>query len=102
MFIVQLTYKIPLVEVEKYVQAHRDFLDQYYGQGKLIASGPLKPRTGGIIIAAVNNREEVEAIFAQDPYQLAGVADYAFLEFVPVKHCEALKNIIDKTEGKLC
>ena len=54
MFIVQLTYKVPLQEVDKLLSAHRDFLDSYYKKGLLIASGPLKPRTGGIIISSSN------------------------------------------------
>jgi uncharacterized protein YciI len=102
MIIIQLTYKTPISEVDKYLQAHREFLDYHYKQGLLIVSGPMKPRTGGIIIAASNNKEQVESIFKQDPYYLAEIADYQFIEFTPVKHCDELKEIIQKTEGKLC
>lgn len=102
MFIIQLTYKTPISEVDKYLQAHREFLDYHYKQGLLIASGPMKPRTGGIIIAATNNKEHLEAIFKKDPYYLAEIADYQFIEFTPVKHCDELKELVHKTEGKLC
>jgi uncharacterized protein YciI len=102
MFIIQLTYKTPIHEVDKYLQAHREFLDYYYRQGLLIASGPMKPRTGGIIIAATNDKSQLEAIFKKDPYYLAEIADYQFVEFTPVMHCAELKEIIQKTEGKLC
>ncbi|MFC3908249.1 YciI family protein [Legionella dresdenensis] len=102
MFIVQLTYKAPLVEVDKYLQAHREFLDYYYKQGLLIMSGPLKPRTGGIIIAATKDRAYLEAILQKDPYHLAEITDYELIEFVPVKHCEQLKDIVQDSEGKLC
>lgn len=102
MFIIQMTYKTPISEVDKYLSAHREFLDYYYKQGLLIASGPMKPRTGGIIIAASNDRNYLESIFKKDPYYLAEIADYEFIEFTPVKHREELKPIIDKTEGKLC
>jgi uncharacterized protein YciI len=102
MFIIQLTYKAPLIEVNKYLSAHREFLDYHYKQGLLIASGPQMPRTGGIIIAATKDRTKLEAIFEQDPFYLAEIADYHFIEFTPIKHCDALKDIIQKTEGKLC
>lgn len=102
MFIVQLTYKTPLTEVDKYLQAHRQFLDYHYKQGLLIASGPLKPRTGGIIIAATSDRAHLEEVIKQDPYYLAEIADYQIIEFTPVKHCDELKTLIQKTEGKLC
>lgn len=102
MFIVQLTYKTPISEVDKYLQAHRQFLDYYYKQGLLIASGPMKPRTGGIIIAATNDRAYLEEVFQKDPYYLAEIADYQMIEFTPVKHCEELTAVIQRTEGKLC
>ena len=102
MFIVKLTYKTSIDEVDKYLQAHREFLDYHYKQGLLIASGPMKPRTGGIIIAATNDKAQLETIFKQDPYYLAEIADYQFFEFTPVMHCKELKGIIHKTEGELC
>lgn len=101
MFIIQLTYKTPLSEVDKYLQAHREFLDYYYKQGLLLASGPLKPRTGGIIIATTNDKAYLESILKKDPYHLAEIADYTLIEFTPVMHCDELKEIIQR-EGKLC
>ncbi|HRD69332.1 MAG TPA: YciI family protein [Legionella sp.] len=102
MFIIRLTYITPISEVDKYLQAHREFLEYHYKQGLLIASGPLKPRTGGIIIAATNDREHLEELFKNDPYYLAEIAKYEFIEFIPVKHCDELKELIQKTEGTLC
>lgn len=102
MFIVQLTYKTSISEVDKYLQAHREFLDYYYKQGLLLMSGPMKPRTGGIIIALTSNRSHLESILQQDPYYLADIADFQLTEFTPVKHREELNDIINKTEGKLC
>lgn len=102
MFIIKLHYKTAMQEVDKYLQPHREFLDYHYRQGLLIASGPMKPRTGGIIIAASNDRASVEAVFKQDPYFLADIAEYEFIEFTPVKHCEALQEVIQKSEGPLC
>lgn len=102
MFVIQLTYLVPINEVDKYMNAHREFLDYYYKQGLLIASGPMKPRTGGIIIAASNDREYIESIFKKDPYFLAEIAEYQFIEFTPVKHRDELKELIQKMEGKLC
>lgn len=102
MIIVQLQYKVPTTEVDKYLSAHREFLDYHYKQGLLVASGPMKPRTGGIIIAASNDKASVESVFQQDPFYLAEIAEYAFIEFTPIKHVAALNELIEKTEGKLC
>lgn len=102
MIVIQLTYKVPSQEIDKYLQAHREFLDYYYKQGLLVLSGPMKPRTGGIIIAATNDKAKLEEIFKQDPYYLAEIADYQFIEFTPIKHRPELQELIQKTEGKLC
>lgn len=102
MFIIKLTYKTPLNEVDKYMQAHREYLDYYYKQGLLLASGPIKPRTGGIIIALTKDKAYLESILKNDPYQLAEIADYELIEFTPVMHRDELKDLINSTEGKLC
>ncbi len=102
MFIVKLNYKVPVSEVEKYQQAHREFLDYYYKLGLILASGPLNPRTGGIILALTQDKDYLESILQQDPYCLAEVADYSFTEFVPVMHRDEIKSLIQESEGNLC
>lgn len=102
MIIVHLTYIAPLNEVDKYLQAHREFLDYYYKQGLLLASGPTKPRTGGIIIALTQNLSSIETIFKSDPYYLADIARYEFIAFTPVKHREEIKDLIYVSEGPVC
>lgn len=102
MFIIQWTYQAPLAEVDKYLSAHREFLDYYYKQGLFIASGPLKPRTGGIVIAVQMDKNKLEAILHKDPFYLAGIANYQLIEFTPIKHCQTLSSLIQETEGTLC
>lgn len=102
MFIVQLTYQAPISDVDKYLQAHREFLDYHYKQGLFLVSGPMKPRTGGILIALTKDRAHLESILSTDPYYLAGIATHELIEFTPVMHRDELKDIILKTEGKLC
>lgn len=94
MFIVQLNYQVPLPEVDKYLQAHRDFLDAHYQSGLFLASGPMTPRTGGIIIATGNDKAALEIILQQDPYYLANIANYTITEFTPVKYCKEIKDLL--------
>lgn len=102
MIIVKLTYKAPLEDVDKYLQAHREFLEYHYKQGLFLASGPMIPRTGGILIALTKDIEHLQSILQNDPYALAEIADYEFIAFSPVKHRDEIKDLITKTEGKLC
>lgn len=101
MFMIELTYKAPITEVDKYLQAHREFLDYHYKQGLLVLSGPKKPRVGGVILAATTDKAYLESVFKQDPYYLADIADYEFTEFTPVKYCEQLTELVTRTEGQL-
>lgn len=102
MIIVHLTYIAPLGEVDKYLQAHREFLEYHYKQGLLLASGPTIPRTGGIIIALTQDKSALETLFQSDPYYLADIAKYEFIAFTPVKHCDAIKDLIRISEGQVC
>lgn len=85
MFIIILTYKKPLSEVDTHIPAHRAFLDEGYKNNVLIASGPKVPRTGGVIISHLQNRADVDALIKQDPFYQHGVADYEIIEFNPNK-----------------
>lgn len=86
MFIAILHYQKPFDEVQTHVGAHREYLDTQYSIGKLIVSGPKTDKTGGVILFATSNQQEVESIIAQDPYYTEGIATYELIEFNPVKH----------------
>ena len=83
MFIAILTYKKPLSEVDRFLQAHRDYLAEHYAAGDFIMSGPQNPRVGGVIMIKAENRTAVDTIIAKDPFNINGIADYQIVEFTP-------------------
>ena len=83
MFIAILTYKKPLEEVDRHLQAHREYLARHYAAGDLIASGPQTPRVGGVIMIKSDSRDKVESLLAQDPFHINDIADYQIVEFTP-------------------
>lgn len=94
MFIAILKYKKPLEEVDRFLQAHRDYLAEHYAGGNFISSGPQTPRVGGVIMIKAENRTAVDAIIAKDPFNINGIADYQIVEFTPTMfRDDALKNI---------
>ena len=95
MFIVNLTYIKPLDEVEKHLEKHIDFLNQYYTKGLFIASGRKNPRTGGIILVRAKNKEAVQEIIAHDPFYQNEIAQYEIIEFEASKYCPELKNVLN-------
>ncbi len=92
MFVVTLTYLKPIEVVDKYVAEHRLFLDEGYKEDFFVASGPQNPRTGGVIISQLKNRNQLETILKKDPFNIHGVADYTIIEFEPVKYHPAFSS----------
>ena len=95
MFIVNLTYIKPLDEVEKFLEKHIDFLNQYYTKGHFIASGRKNPRTGGIILMRAKNKVAVQEIITQDPLYQNEIAQYDIIEFEASKYCPELKTVLN-------
>jgi uncharacterized protein YciI len=94
MFVVKLKYLKPLELVDQYLVQHRDFLEEGYKKGFFLASGPQNPRVGGIIIALIKTREELEAVLKQDPFCVEGLASYELIEFTPVKYHPLLTSLV--------
>src|SRR4051794_31854151 len=62
MFIVSLTYKKPIPEIEKHIAEHNAFLEKLDAQNNLIFSGRKNPRTGGVIVVYNLTKLEIEGI----------------------------------------
>lgn len=94
MFVVLLSYKKPVAEVEHYLEAHRQFLDESYAQGYFLASGPKVPQEGGVILVRTMAREALEAHLLNDPFYREQVADYCVIEFNAVKYADCLADVV--------
>jgi len=95
MFIISLTYKSSIENVERLIPQHNIFLNKHYESGWFIASGRKEPRTGGIIIANAESKNEVEQIISEDPFYIHQVADYDITEFIPSRYNENFKLFIE-------
>ena len=94
MFILILTYKKPLSEVDRYLDAHKAFLDAHYSTRQFVASGRQQPRTGGVILCRSTDRATVEKIIAEDPLMIHQIADYTVIEFCPSKYLEGFDHFL--------
>jgi uncharacterized protein YciI len=81
MFVIELTYKVTLEEIDAAMKPHMAFLKKHYAAGDFVVSGRKLPRDGGIILATGEDREAVEAIVKADPFVSRGLADYRIIEF---------------------
>ena len=85
MFVISINYICELSEIEKHLSAHIEYLELNYAAGHFIASGRKVPRTGGVILALSESREEIDKIVAKDPFHIHGLAEYEVTEFIPTK-----------------
>jgi uncharacterized protein YciI len=83
MFIVSLTYICDLEEVDKILPEHVEYLQNQYKKGNFIASGRKIPRTGGIILSKLDNKEKLEKVLNEDPFKINNLAKYEIQEFIP-------------------
>ena len=80
-FVLLLTYVKPLDEVDALMRDHMAWLRENYDAGRFVVSGRQIPRTGGVILARGDDREEIEAIAASDPFVRGGVATCEVVQF---------------------
>lgn len=81
MFIVELTYKAELAEIDAAMKPHMAFLNQHYASGRFVMSGRKVPRDGGVILVTGDDRAEVEALVRQDPFVSRGLAEFRLIQF---------------------
>lgn len=93
MFVIDINYTASLDIINQHVDLHRKWLDAKFKEGILLCSGPKNPRTGGIIIALCNSREQVDNLIKEDPYYQNKVADYEITEFLLNKFHPEIKNL---------
>jgi uncharacterized protein YciI len=75
--------------------AHVKFLKKYYSKNTFIASGRKIPRTGGIILAVADSKEQVEEIIHEDPFYIHKLADFTITEFRASQYHPALKKLLE-------
>jgi uncharacterized protein YciI len=91
MFVIELTYKAPLPQIDAQMRAHMKFLNKYYASGHFLISGRKIPRDGGIILAVGKSREQIEAIVREDPFCANGLADVRVIEFRASQHADDIQ-----------
>lgn len=100
MFLVLISYKKPIEEIDQYLLEHRKFLDGGYKNNYFVVSGPRNPRTGGVILSQLHDRNLLENFLKDDPFYIHGIASYEVVEFVPVKYHSDFSKFIENQEIK--
>lgn len=75
-------YRRPLEEVLEVTEQHRAYLKTLQDEGILLASGPMDPRSGGIILLNVPDDDvgpTLDRVRDGDPYVTFGLAQYELI-----------------------
>ena|SRR5437870_5799999 len=97
MFVIELTYKATLTDIDARMAAHVIFLNKYYASGNFLVSGRKIPRDGGIILAVGKSRRHIEAIVEEDPFYEHGLADFRIIEFRASQRAEDIQKRIERS-----
>ena len=97
MFVIELTYKADLAEIDAHMAAHVIFLKKYYASGHFLVSGRKIPRDGGIILAVGQNRQQIETIIQEDPFYERGLSDFRIIEFRASQRANDIQKRIEKS-----
>lgn len=95
MFLFIITFTKPISEIEKYAEAHFEFLDHYYATGNFLVSGKQNPWTGGAIICMADDRQQAEEIAAKDPFLIHDVVRYDIIELEATKWAEKFAPFVE-------
>jgi len=81
-----IRYRKPLEDVLVQQDAHRAYLRGLKDNGVLIASGPMDPRFGGLLLLRVpdGNAKTLDSVRDNDPFYTSGVAQYELVGWNPV------------------
>lgn len=95
MFVIELTYKAELAQIDAAMRSHMAFLKKYYASGTFLVSGRKIPREGGIILAVGKSRDEIEAIMREDPFCSKGLAEFRVIEFRTSQKAKNIDSLIE-------
>ena len=93
MFLILLNY-LDVKKVDELLTAHRTYLDRQYKLNKFICSGAQIPRNGGVILCNALDKDEVEHIILEDPFNINNAAAYEIIEFKPTKFASGFEMFI--------
>lgn len=96
MFVIDLTYIVPLEKLDAHMTEHVKFLKKYYDKNVFVASGRKVPRTGGIILALADSKEVVEQIIKEDPFYSLKLAEFRITEFMTSQTHPDFKKLLKK------
>ncbi|MEO7361612.1 MAG: YciI family protein [Gemmatimonadaceae bacterium] len=91
-----IRYRRPFEEIAPKVDEHRAYLRELKSAGLLLVSGPMDPRSGGMLLLRVpdeNASAALDNVRDGDPFTKLNLAQYELIPWVPVIGKEDLDTL---------
>lgn len=91
-----IRYRKPFDEIAPFVDEHRTYLRTLKADGRLLVSGPIDPRVGGVLLLRVPDEEgsaALDRIRDGDPFTTRALAQYELMPWLPVIGKEELDRL---------
>lgn len=85
MFVCVTTYLAEIPPDSPALHEHWSYLDGRLAAGELVCSGPQTPRTGGVLVLRVADRDAAERFVQADPLVRDGFVSHQLIEFTPTR-----------------
>ncbi len=91
-----IRYRRPFEEIAPKVEEHRAYLRELKAAGVLLASGPMDPRAGGMLLLRVpddNSSTALDNVRNGDPFTKLNLAQYELVPWLPTIGKEDLDTL---------
>ncbi|MBP2551674.1 uncharacterized protein YciI [Neorhizobium galegae] len=89
LYAIKLTYIRPIEDIQAQLDPHKGWLARYTKAGTILFAGPLEGGKAGFILAFAETIATIEAMIAEDPFDLLKLARFEISECNPVVRNEA-------------
>ncbi|WP_305857377.1 YciI family protein [Balneatrix alpica] len=96
MFIVTLKFAAQAAAAKDHLSGHQAWLQQGFDQGLCLLAGSLVEPKGGALLLQSQDRAEVEAWLAQDPFVQHQVVEADIIQVVPSRCSEPLRFLMSE------
>ncbi len=94
MFVLLARYTKPAAEVDLLLDGHRAWITKHQEAGRILLTARQVPLTGGMILALGESADEMWEMIREDPFYVAGAAEYEVLEFQPVRVTAGIEELL--------
>ena len=82
MFVLLARYTEPIEEVDRLLEGHKAWIGR--NADRILLTAREQPLIGGLILARAESADEIWEMIGEDPFHVAGVAEYEVREYRPV------------------